>query len=658
MNTITSHVLQEGVLKKYPLQMGPLLNRFSLLTPKSIADKYIIQDKILPVLTEANDINISLPTMYCILDTCHVILNDPISSYFPTVEATSLISCLDIMIQQLPLHEAASILSAFSSLAEEVAMEADACSKIPYFRNRRAFAMECKHSLAKLSEHLNNERDVALGHSISNTSAFPEVSVGNMYLSTFSPNAVPEKDDLRQIIFADPFDNSKLEAVMDIGKAVGEAIVAMADKSASHAILDGAEVAIQGISKQVMDYLVEVRCCVSNLQSMQEFCEKTNYDMECYFNQDTTEEDCVPDVTNQYFGWGDEDILCHGTSTDTGKMDDALQYIFSKPNITGKNIQYVLGAVGVTSNDLQRKGLVESLKNSVCNTLLWESQQSNYVDLPINTFMKRTKQLMENLAVNTVYEKRLSEAFGITTKAMVSTMEEAGIIQQGVFQPAPSALSLCPFPVGVRLTQQYFDDIHRAETDEELTEAMIQFTKGFVTESNAISKGARSASREVQHKTEKAIRNVGGTSHEVKQAIKNAVNPMERYITQMTEKLKKADRDERREVILKGGTMPKVLRWVKRSIPIAIGAVVAAHGIPIAAVASGIALLGYIGSDITLDQRERRKLLRELEDELEIVKEKIDDSRGDENKQKKYELIRIRNDLQRNIDKIRYHLKD
>ena len=47
-----------------------------------------------------------------------------------------------------------------------------------------------------------------------------------------------------------------------------------------------------------------------------------------------------------------------------------------------------------------------------------------------------------------------------------------------------------------------------------------------------------------------------------------------------------------------------------------------------------------------------------MEDELEVVKEKIDDSRGDENKQKKYELMRIRNELQRQMDRVKYNLKE
>ena len=42
----------------------------------------------------------------------------------------------------------------------------------------------------------------------------------------------------------------------------------------------------------------------------------------------------------------------------------------------------------------------------------------------------------------------------------------------------------------------------------------------------------------------------------------------------------------------------------------------------------------------------------ELEEELEIVNEKIEDSRGDEDKSKKYELMRVRSKLQKELDRI------
>lgn len=660
MNTTTTQVLQEGVLQKYPLQVAPLLQRFSLTLPKGIADTYNIQEKILPVLTEANDIQLTVPTVYHMLESCQVCLNDPIANYYPIVEADSMISCLKVMIDQIPLEEAATVLPTFSMLIEEVRAEAKECTSLPYFKERAKFATTCEEAFGTLSDYMHKENDVIVGHSLAGSTQ-PAVSVGNGYLNAFSANTIPEEEDLRKVVFADPFTTSNVEAVMDIGKAVGEAIASMSDASTPRSMLDGAEVVLQGITEQAMQYLVEVRCGTANLQSMQEFCEKTNYDMECYLNQDTAEEDCLVNVTNCSFGWSDEDILLYGSKEDNGKMDEVLNQIFSQPNITGSNIQYALGAISVIQEEDKRKELTESLKTAICQTMCWEATKESYQDLPINTFVLRSEQLLEHLTKHTAFEARLKPAFETINQAMVATYEEE-LISQGVFNPAPSVLSLCPLPVGMRLTQQYFDDIYRAETDEEMTEAMIQFSQGMmetaVTESNKISKGARSASRKVQQKTEKAIRTGGGTAHEVKQAIKNAVDPMERYVTQMMDKLKKADRAERREVILKGGTLPKVLRWVKRSISIVAGAAIGAHGIPIAAVISGITLIGFIASDVTLDQRERRKIMRELEDELEVVKEKIDDSRGDENKQKKYELMRIRNELQRQMDRVKYNLKE
>ena len=132
---------------------------------------------------------------------------------------------------------------------------------------------------------------------------------------------------------------------------------------------------------------------------------------------------------------------------------------------------------------------------------------------------------------------------------------------------------------------------------------------------------------------------------------------MEKFIDQQYTKLKEKDAAERREVIIKGGCVPKVMRWIKRGIKILIlGAV--GQVIPAAAIISGITFIGYIATDKYLDRKERAKIMRELEDEIMICNEKIDDSRGDDNKQKKYELMRIRNNLTRTRDKIRFGLKD
>ena len=47
----------------------------------------------------------------------------------------------------------------------------------------------------------------------------------------------------------------------------------------------------------------------------------------------------------------------------------------------------------------------------------------------------------------------------------------------------------------------------------------------------------------------------------------------------------------------------------------------------------------------------------ELQTELKIVKEKIEDAKGENRKQEKYELMRIEATLQKEITRIKYNLR-
>lgn len=53
-------------------------------------------------------------------------------------------------------------------------------------------------------------------------------------------------------------------------------------------------------------------------------------------------------------------------------------------------------------------------------------------------------------------------------------------------------------------------------------------------------------------------------------------------------------------------------------------------------------------------KNEKRKLLMELEEELNMVNEKIEDARGDGNRQAKYDLMRTRNAIQNAIKRLKY----
>jgi hypothetical protein len=80
----------------------------------------------------------------------------------------------------------------------------------------------------------------------------------------------------------------------------------------------------------------------------------------------------------------------------------------------------------------------------------------------------------------------------------------------------------------------------------------------------------------------------------------------------------------------------------------------------LAALAFGphIALLGtiaWLGRKSWIKGRQRDELLAELKQEKEILDEKIKDAESDNDKKKKYEYMRLRRQVQRNIDRVRYH---
>ena len=211
-----------------------------------------------------------------------------------------------------------------------------------------------------------------------------------------------------------------------------------------------------------------------------------------------------------------------------------------------------------------------------------------------------------------------------------------------------------------RSCARLIDNIIFAKDDEELTEAFMILARmeQLVNEQYSVCEGViieGSTSMAARSATRSATRKIANTSRKVKTGVKKALDPMEKFIENTMTKAKKADSEERRNIILRGGVVPKITRWLKRAIPIAAGLVVG-KAIPVAAVLSAIAFLGWIATDKALDHREKAKILKELDDEIEIVNEKIEDARGDSNKQKKYELMRIRNKLNRTRDNVKLNL--
>jgi hypothetical protein len=145
------------------------------------------------------------------------------------------------------------------------------------------------------------------------------------------------------------------------------------------------------------------------------------------------------------------------------------------------------------------------------------------------------------------------------------------------------------------------------------------------------------------------IRKAQDAAQPVKQAIQNIPSSFDNLVNNTLGKIQKLDQGERRRRIIEGGFKFKLYKLIQQAVAIGVS-------YAINPALAAITLIANVAVDTTLDEKERRKILHEMENELIIVNEKIEDSRGDESKQKKYELMRIKNKLEDDIARIKYRL--
>ena len=365
--------------------------------------------------------------------------------------------------------------------------------------------------------------------------------------------------------------------------------------------------------------------------------------------------------------------------------EDAKKVItemFSEDFISLEGIEYVVTSIveGLIEEDEVMSTLIDKVGNTIVESFT-KRYTENYYNLPIVS------------GINLLYESMNDEYKDdyVKTSILSSIFEQlitkiSNTLIENEFNPNPfNIYNLCPFDAGVSNLTRTMYDIIDAETDEELTEALFHYSildricesigdrifymsPDELVESvwfnDAVSEasGGGKAGAIARTAARKSSRFVNDTLHKVKSGVDHVANaagkvvdPMARFILQADQKIRDADHNERRKVILQGGYSSKIMRWIKR----AIGMVIASVAIPggLGVLASAISLVGFIATDRNLDKLERNRILRELEDELKIVTEKIEDSRGDENKQKKYELMRIKSSLEREIFRVKARLK-
>ena len=154
--------------------------------------------------------------------------------------------------------------------------------------------------------------------------------------------------------------------------------------------------------------------------------------------------------------------------------------------------------------------------------------------------------------------------------------------------------------------------------------------------------------REIGSKISDGINKVKRKVHAAKTAVANVANPIVNLITKTIDNYKKELNEGDREQMITGSYLSKLRSLFTRClVPTALVAAVAGT------TASIPAFLFFLYKKNKNDSKTRAVILNELELELKMVKEKIEDAKSLGDNEKKYQLMRIENSIEKNIQHIR-----
>lgn len=217
------------------------------------------------------------------------------------------------------------------------------------------------------------------------------------------------------------------------------------------------------------------------------------------------------------------------------------------------------------------------------------------------------------------------------------------------------------------LTKIIFDP--GEEINEPELENFTRLCKTLEATSNA-QKGAIRAGHKIGAATQKTVNKAKASATDAKRVtlpIKKAIEPVYNAINNTVNKLKEMDKKERTERIITGGFKLKLMNYIKKGIGlIALGGVSMAaakavggafFGPIVGIIISAIGILSAVAIDRNIDKKHRQNILIDLKNELKMVEEKIEDAKSDNERSKKYELMRIQQKLKKDIERIEYHLE-
>lgn len=207
------------------------------------------------------------------------------------------------------------------------------------------------------------------------------------------------------------------------------------------------------------------------------------------------------------------------------------------------------------------------------------------------------------------------------------------------------------------------DDIEFSEFVDlySLSKNIAKYELSMEASSKIITKGTEKVTKSIGNASAKS-RGMGSSKSKVDQVKRGARIVDERASDAINKKLDQVmniTRDAKREKLITGKNTVKLGKALKTGIAI-IGSSTAAKVAlgPVVGTITTITgmLVAYALSKRT-EEREKKRIMLELETELKIVKEKIEDSKGENNKEQKYQLMRIQANLEKEIARIKHGMR-
>jgi hypothetical protein len=193
----------------------------------------------------------------------------------------------------------------------------------------------------------------------------------------------------------------------------------------------------------------------------------------------------------------------------------------------------------------------------------------------------------------------------------------------------------------------------------ELTEAICDYELTLEASSRIITKGTEKVTKSIGNASAKGSGMSASDSKigQIKRGAKIADDRASDALNRKIDQILNFTQDQKREKIITGKNTIRLSKVLKQIIGLIVaGGLVKSSPL----IGAGVTIIGLLGARAlskATEQREKRRIMLDLETELKITREKIEDAKGDNAKEQKYQLMRIEAQLEKEIFRIKHGLK-